>query len=374
MEKDLISLFLIRKKQNISKYSQIILKYTLKNKVNLEKTVNKIIDIYYNNYYLEKNTDYTILTKYFEIDETKESLMKDVLLSAILFYKNNGLEDQIKSEIKTIVVLSNTIYLSTSLDNKINEYQNSVLEIEDRFDLFKKEYLTRVRITEEQLYDLCDELFAQIKKDVNAEKKFWKSLLDSNYILDFKKTNEYDNYYIVNYHYDIKLLNRYDKLEVEKTSQTKGIMDEILTIYLEKLSIFILKNLLSQNFDDYFYINIYCDYFNKNKNLVNLDRILTNESIKKRIVFLFDIKDVEKNKNVIKYLNSKCYMVAVNKIDSEANLDTTTFDMFDYVFISNQILNRHTDLREIWNIKNVKFIIDENHYIDVCDDDIINRW
>ena len=373
MENDLVSLFLIRKRQNIYKYSEIFLKYTLKNKINLEKIINKIIDIYFDNYYLEKNIDYTYLTKYFELDETKESLMKDVLLSSIIFYKNNGLEEQIKTDIKTIVVLSNTIYLSMTLDNKVNEYLNSLLEVEDRFDIFKKEYLTRIKISSEQLELLIEELYNEIKKDTSAEKKFWKSLNDNNYILDFKKNTNYENYYLVNYHYDIKLLNRYDKYEIERTSQTKGIMDDILAIYLEKLSIFVLKNLLSGNSDDCFFIKIYCDYFNKNKNLLNIDRILNNNIIRKRIVFLFDIKDINKNKNIISYLNSKNFTIAVNNIDEKTNLETTTFDMFDYAFISNKILNSHTDLKEIWEIKNIKFI-DYCEFIDINSDDIINRW
>jgi len=373
MENDLVSLFIIRKKQNIYKYSEIFLKYTLKNKINLEKVVNKIIDIFFDNYYLETNIDYTFLTKYFELDESKESLMKDILLSAIIFYKNNGLEEQIKNDIKTIVILSNTIYLSMMLDNKTNEYLNSLLEIEDRIDIFKKEYLTRIKITNEGLDSLTEELYNEIKKDTNSEKKFWKSLNDNNYILDFKKNENYDNYYVVNYHYDIKLLNRYDKYEIEKTSQTKGIMDDILTIYLEKLSIFVLKNLLSNNLSDCFFIKIYCDYFNKNKNLLNIERILNNNLIKKKIVFLFDIKDIEKNKNIISYLNSKCFMVALNNIDEKTKLETTTFDMFDYVIINKNILESHKDLKEIWNIKNIKFIY-SGEEVNINSDDIINRW
>lgn len=373
MENDLVSLFLIRKKQNIYKYSEIFLKYTLKNKINLEKIINKIIDIYFDNYYLEKNIDYTYLTKYFELDETKESLMKDVLLSAIIFYKNNGLESQIKTDIKTIVILSNTIYLSMMLDNKTNEYSNSLLEIEDRIDIFKKEYLTRIKITEEGLEALTNELYIEIKKDTNSEKKFWKSLNDNNYILDFKKNNNYNNYYLTEYHYDIKLLNRYDKYEIEKASQTKGIMDDILTIYLEKLSVFTLENLLSDNLEDCFFIKIYCDYFNKNKNLLNIDRILSNNKIKKKIIFLFDIKDVNKNKNIINYLNSKCFMIGLYNIDEKTKLETTSFDMFDYVFINSKILESHKDLKEIWDIKDIKFIID-GEFIDISSDDIINRW
>ena len=47
--------------------------------------------------------------------------------------------------------------------------------------------------------------------------------------------------------------------------------------------------------------------------------------------------------------------------------------MFDYAFISNKILNSHTDLKEIWEIKNIKFI-DYCEFIDINSDDIINRW
>ena len=355
MENDIISLFLTRKKHNITNYAEVFIKYSLKNKLNLNSIIGKIVDIYFDNYYLEKNLDFSLLTKYFEIGKTNESLMKDVLQSALLFYKNSGLTEQIESDIKTIVILSNIIYLSIIFDDYINEYKNGNIEIEERIDSYLNIYQNKLKLQDDELNGLKNEMINTIKKDINSEKKFWKCLGSSNYILEYNKLN-YDNYYIVNYKYEIKQLNRYDKDEVIQASMTKGIYDDILSTYLEELSIFILKNLLSKK-DNYFFINIYPDYFNKNKNLLAIDRIFNNKSVRSKCIFLFKYDEAMNNTNVIKYLYSKGYTMGLNEISID-ELSSNTFDMFDYVFINSELLDRYKEYRQIWDIKGIKFIID----------------
>ena len=146
MENDIISLFLARKKQNISKYCDIFVNHTLKTKGRLSNIIEKIVEIYIDNFYIEKSTDFSLLTKYFELGKTNESLMKNILLSSLLFYKNSGLESQISSDIKTIVVLSNSIYLSLSLDNYINNIKNDNTDIKVKIDLFFDKYKNKFRI------------------------------------------------------------------------------------------------------------------------------------------------------------------------------------------------------------------------------------
>ena len=357
MENDIVSLFLSRKKQNISKYAQIFINYNLSNKVSLNKIIGKIVEIYIDNYYFEKNDDFSILADYFEVGKNKESLMKDILLSSLLFYKNSGLEAQIDDNLKTIVILSNSIYLAINYDNYTNEFLNTYLDIDIRINSFFDEYSKKLKLTDEYLDNLKNDLLDETKKNVNSEKKFWKYLVDSNYVLTYKNSKKYKNYFLVDYYYDIKLLNRYDKSEVERISQTKGIYDDIISIYIEKLSVTVLKDLLCKNKDDRYFINIYTDYFNKNKNLINLNRIIYNDSVKKRIVFCFDIDDIKKNINVIKDLYDKGYVLALNRTTS-STLATTSFDMFKYVFVDSKSLEKYNSP----SLDNVSFIsIDEEY-------------
>lgn len=370
MENDIVSLFLIRKKQIINKYANIFLKYTLKSEIDLEKIVFKVIDIYIDNFYLEDNTDFSYLTQYFEVGNTKETLMKNVLLSAILFYKNNGLENQIKNDIKTIVILSNTIYLSLSADEYINEYNNYNDNIDTRINNYFDTFLPKLKIEQEQADSIKDELYIQFKKDINIEKKFWKTLVENNYILTFKTDN--DNNYLVNYHHDIKLLNRYDKEIIDKVSYTKGIVDDNLSIYLEKLSVVILKDLLSKKYNDLFFINIYPDYFNKNKNIINFEKIINNNNIKSHIVFCFDINEIDDNTNVYEYLKSKDYLIAVNNINYQTKITINSFINFDYVFIDNDILSKYEEFKEFWNGAEVKFIL-SSEFNEVEEEQILER-
>ncbi len=363
MENDIVSLFLNRKKQNISHYTEILVKYTLKGNIKLNKIISKIVEIYIDNYYLEQNLDFTLLMKYFEIKQTKESMMKDVLLSSILFYKNSGLEKQIDSDIKTIVILSNLIYLALNLDGCTNEYHHEKLDISERMTKYLGQYQSKIKVSDENLESLVNELTNQIKKDVAAEKKFWKNLTTSNYLLKFKQVITNNHLYFVDYAYDIKTLNRYSLEEIEKVRLTKGINDELLTIYLEQLSVVILKNLLNSNYNDYFFIHIYGDYFNKNKNLLNINRIFANASIKKHLVFCFEYDTIKDSINVIKYLNSQEYYVGLTGVDETIAIESTTFDMYNFVFISSSLLDKNQEYQELWNLKKINFIVDSESIV-----------
>lgn len=372
VENDVISLFLNRKIQNISRYTEIFVKYTLKGNVKLHKIINKIIEIYIYNFYLNTNEDYSLLMKYFEVKKTKESLMKDVLSSSLLFYRNSGLEKQIEGDINTIVILSNLIYLALNFDKYTNEFNNASLEIEDRINNFFKHFKDKIKL-EDNEQDFLEELKIQVKKDSSAEKKFWKCLINKNFFLQYYRVIKNNNLFLVDYNYDIKMLNRYDKREVNKTRLTKGINDDILTIYLEMLSIFILKDLLSNHFHDYFFINIYADYFNKNKNMTSIENIYNSFSIKKHLVFVFSYDEIKANMSSIKTLHAKGFKLAVTNINNDVSLSTTTFDLFDFVFISSDLYDKYERYHDVWNIKKINFAIDHDQFIMINEDKILTE-
>ena len=362
MENEIISLFLNRKKQNVSRYSEILAKYSLKGNVKLNKIINKIVEIYYDKYYLDKNLDFSLLTKYFEITKTKESIMKDVLLSSILFYKNSGLEEQIDNDIKNIVVLSNLIYLAINLDEFTNEFKNESEELESRISSYFNRFENKIKV-EENLDELKEELTNLVKKDVNSEKKFWKLLGNNTFILKFRQSLKNNNIYQVNYEYNIKMLNRYDESEIDKTILTRGINDDILTIYIELLSLTILKNLLYKHNDDLFFINIDYTYFDKNKNLISLDKILSNPIIKKHIVFCFSAKDLKECTACLKYLHDKDFKVGL--IDANSKLSTSTLEKFNYIFMDSELYEIYKEFEDIWKTRNIEFIIDNDEFKDI---------
>lgn len=372
MDSDIVSLYLIRKKDNICWYANEFLKYTIKTESNLNNILSKIVEIYIENYYLDNNNNYDILDKYFETDNKKETLMKSVLASALLFYTNSGLEAQIKKDINTIVLLSNAIYLSINFDNCINEYKNSALDLDIRFNNFFDEFSTKLKINEDDIVELKNILLNRVKKDINCEKKFWKSLDDSNYCLNFKDSLNNSNIFLTTYYNDIKLLNRYDKEEVERISKTKGIYDDILSIYIQKLSIVVLKDLLCNNLEDRFIINIDKEFFNKIKNLNTLENMLGNSLIKNRIIFNFDFNNISEHLNIIDYLNENNYLCSIQNI-TESNLNTSIIEKFNYIFIDSELLNKYKDYKEIWSIKGIQFITDINSFRETTEDYILRE-
>lgn len=359
MDNNAISLFLNKKKINISKYAEIFIKYTLNNNVKLNKIINKIVEIYIDDFYLQGNNDFSLLSKYFEIKESKESIMKNVLLSSIIFYQNSGLEKQIEKDIKTIVILSNVIFLSLNFDNFINEYHNSEITIEDRINSFMDKFQKKIKIKPEDILNFINDITVQTKKDVTSEKRFWKNLQDNNFILEYRKSLKNNNYYLVNYSYNIKTLNRYDQNEVMAISNSKGIYDDILSIYLEKLSIMALQNYLNKHYNDKFFINIYTDYFNKNKNILKIKSIFAESSIRNSVVFLFEYSNLKNSMNVIKDLNNENFLIGLYNIPENASIKNNDFNLFNYVFISDNLYNKYKDCHELWKLKEITFIIDD---------------
>ena len=375
MENDIISLFLNRKRQNISRYTEILSKYMLKRNIQLNKIINKIIEVYINSFYLRKNQDYSLLRQYFEMKNEKESLMKDVLTSSLLFYQNSGLEKQIEADINTIMVLSNLLYLAISLDNSVNELYNHDMDIEQRLRNYLKQFESKLKISD-NVELLFNDLINQIKKDINAEKKFWKNLQTKCFTLIFSKSLRIENYFLAEYKYDLKMLKRYDEDEVMKVSLTHGINDSMLSIYLEMLSVFILKNLLHKNHHDYFFINIYSDYFTKNKNILNIERIFNNVNVRDQLVFCFEYNDIRHNMSVAKALHSKNFHMAVTDIDAEMKLSGDSFDLFDFVFISMATFSQTMEYHDIWNVKKINFVIDNSAFVKISEQSILkeNRW
>lgn len=372
VENDIISLFLNRKRLNINHYTEIFSKHMLKKAVQLNKVINKIIEIYINNFYLYKNQDYSLLTKYFEIKMTKESTIKDVITSSLLFYQNSGLESQIESDINTIVVLSNLIYLAIKLDEYTNDYKHHDILVEERVQLFLDHFKNKIKLADTDT-SLFEELVEQVKKDTNAEHKFWRSLVNKNFVLSFSRSLKNNNYFLVEYHYDLKMLYRYDEVEVKKTVLTKGINDDILTIYLEMLSVFILKNILNNNYDDLFFINIYSDYFTKNKDMLSILSIFSNKAIRQQLVFCFEYDDIKNNTSVAKTLHEKEFNIAVSDINDNTKFNGNSFDLYDYVFISSDLYLRASEYHDMWNVKKINFILDNSTFAKTLENRILTE-
>lgn len=370
MENDIISLFLNRKKTNISRCTELFIKYNLDEKIKGNKIINKIIEIYTSKFYLKDKEDYSILKKYFKTNEEDDNIMKDILSSSVLFYLNSGLENQIKDDIQTIIMLSDLIYLAVSVDLYTNEFFHKKESIEKRIKNFLDAFQNKINIKPENFLDFTEELSSYVRKDVHAEKKFWNYLVSNNYFLSYKQCMKNNDYYLVDYNYDIKMLYRYHQDEIDKVVLTKGINDDILTIYLELLCIFILKNLLNQK-DYYYFINIPIDYFDKNKNILNIEAIYSKDISKKHLIFLFDYSKAKENMSAIKTIKAKNFKVAVRNIKEKDKISNHSFDLFDFVYIDSAIYNKYKDLHDIWKVKEINFLFDADNFLVTKEEDIL---
>ena len=97
----------------------------------------------------------------------------------------------------------------------------------------------------------------------------------------------------------------------------------------------------------------------KNKNLVSMERILNNRDMRHKIVLTFDYEDIHQNMSLLKMLSSKGYKVATTNIPLKTKLTSTSFDLFDYVFIPLELYNANPVHHKVWSVKIATFIFDD---------------
>lgn len=72
-------------------------------------------------------------------------------------------------------------------------------------------------------------------------------------------------------------------------------------------------------------------------------------------------------------LRDKGYLLGLRNIPNNVKLNMTMFDLFDYVFINSNLLENYKDLEDVWNLKNINFITDNESFIEIDEDYLLNR-
>ncbi len=355
MGNDILSAFIERKRKTTIRSSLLFVKYLVDDKAKLNKTLEKMISIYYRDFYLQENYDFKELDEYFITENFKDDLVKASLLSTIRFYKENGIEDKIKKDIRTIILLTNCIFLSLVLEMTIDK--NYEKDSKVWLEMFLKKYQAKMRMmNQEKKVDFEKELFSFVKKEETCYRKFFKLLEESQYHIELEPLLDYSNGYLVRGTYSIKMLSRYSSKEVLQVYQKKEFYLDQFLITIERTSIHYLKQLLAGKELPKYFLIAPIELLENEKYIDILNTITNFTAFKNSLIFVFNYRDILHHTKSLKVFVQKKFWIGVKNIE-EVEMKPDSFEFVNYVFTSPKFLESHSKNYSLWEDKDIRFII-----------------
>lgn len=318
-----------------------------------KELINKIINIYYDKYYLYDSNDFSTINKYIKFNNNINRKLKTILLAIIEYYENNNMKHIIVEQESSILYLDILIYLGITLYNtnfyliddskKIEKVINNII---DNFQSirFKKTKDLVLLISNIKDIVLENNKFMNIIDNLNSD-------ISHNY---FIKINKKDKYYKVIYEYNIESLNEFDERDINIVNNKMKIGNMFTGISYDLLYYNVFK-LLSDGILNNFLFKV------RKEDLMNNDTLnyLTRRSniINKHIKFLLDYDEVQGDYEFINLMKSKDIdiFIEVNRV-----FETDNYNMFmdiKNIVVDEEFLNTNEKYMEIWKDMNMNFII-----------------
>lgn len=318
-----------------------------------KELINKIINIYYDKYYLYDSNDFSTINKYIKFNNNINRKLKTILLAIIEYYENNNMKHIIVEQESSILYLDILIYLGITLYNtnfyliddskKIEKVINNII---DNFQSirFKKTKDLVLLISNIKDIVLENNKFMNIIDNLNSD-------ISHNY---FIKINKKDKYYKVVYEYNIESLNEFDERDINIVNNKMKIGNMFTGISYDLLYYNVFK-LLSDGILNNFLFKV------RKEDLMNNDTLnyLTRRSniVNKHIKFLLDYDEIQGDYEFINLMKSKDIdiVIEVNRV-----FETDNYNMFmdiKNIVVDEEFLNTNEKYMEIWKDMNMNFII-----------------
>lgn len=318
-----------------------------------KELINKIINIYYDKYYLYDSNDFSTINKYIKFNNNINRKLKTILLAIIEYYENNNMKHIIVEQESSILYLDILIYLGITLystnfyliddSKKIEKVINNIL---DNFQSIRFKRTKDLVLLISNIKDIVLEnnKFMNIIDNLNSD-------ISHNY---FIKINKKDKYYKVIYEYNIESLNEFDERDINIVNNKMKISNMFTGISYDLLYYNVFK-LLSDGILNNFLFKV------RKEDLMNNDTLnyLTRRSniINKHIKFLLDYDEIQGDYDFINIMKSKDIdiVIEVNKV-----FETDNYNMFmdiKNIVVDEEFLNTNEKYMEIWKDMNMNFII-----------------
>ena len=318
-----------------------------------KELINKIINIYYDKYYLYDSNDFSTINKYIKFNNNINRKLKTILLAIIEYYENNNMKHIIVEQESSILYLDILIYLGITLYNTnfylIDDSKKIEKVINNIIDNFQS---IRFKKTKDLVL-----LISNIKDIVSENNKFMNIIDNLNSDIShnyFIKINKKDKYYKVIYEYNIESLNEFDERDINIVNNKMKISNMFTGISYDLLYYNVFK-LLSDGILNNFLFKVRKEDLMNNDTLNYLTR--RSNTINKHIKFLLNYDEIQGDYDFINLMKSKDIdiVIEVNKV-----FETDNYNMFmdiKNIVVDEEFLNTNEKYMEIWKDMNMNFII-----------------
>lgn len=248
--------------------------------------LKEILGKYYNKNLILSFLNEYINIRYYNLNEIKfKSLEKN-----IKYYLNENALNFINDYDKKLV--ENNYYFFwyiCYLDNIVECPSNKILI--NKIMLDRQEKLS----LENDIIDILEIIIKNIHKIQND---FFSKYESNTFSLKISKTN-LKNVYFTNINYDIAFPKIYSNYSINKVYNSSIITEDMHFILYNMISVLILKNVINNNFDEFYIVTFPLSIILKKDKLNRLINVLRSDIIKNNIVINIKYEDYLNNKDLI---------------------------------------------------------------------------
>ena len=308
------------------------LDYKIRIVANYSLNLSKIIGIEKNKlWHKKKNTEESIIgiTRYYfynldnnsKFDENtiklflndKSIIKYDInkeLMSVINYFINNNRAFEIKDYKEEIVLAASILNIANNLDIATSPYKDN----KNNYRTILNNYL--VKFNKIPYFMLIDDskknttlLLNDIKNNIKNERRLFDTLNDKISFNKYLKVCNVRNYYLTQYNYSIRELNKTDYKANNYIYENNHIANEFVLISKDIIVITLMKLFSIRKLDKVFFLPVKVSFFNDKEKIIELNKIYQNSCLSKFIKVLIDYEDFNKRTKEILEDNSIDYYV-----------------------------------------------------------------
>lgn len=329
--KNIIETSMFIKKEEINELIDILVDEKIRTKEITVKNIfiNTYINAKYYNYFGDKDIESTGKSSVLK----NKKVINKVANELISNYKGSN------KRYNEIVDTYNNIFI---LIANLESAKDSIEEIKVRNEFYKKEIAKFYKDWDIQKEAQIVAKIGQIQKKYNDIFGYFLQKLETNmFNLKFNKLSNKKDMYGLELEHNISFSKVYSDYVIDKTYTEGVVAEDKLSVLLNLLSMQLIKDMVSANFNRKYILYIPKSLYAKEKKFEKLLRVIDDKYAKDNVLILTTFEDLLINKQFLKRIKKMGYKFALvfNKETTIKEKNRGDLYIADYVFINKKIPN-----------------------------------
>lgn len=345
-----------RKKSNLLTYISDIIAifdYTPTVEINNKnKSIKKILNIYFEKYYKVLDIKFDVLEKYYKFDQETDLDFKIIIECIIEYYENENIP--IASVNNNIIYFSYLIYFGFLIER----LKDTIIIMPNKEDFIvsisNKVSPSFKCIKNDKFKTNVNKLINSIKIDIRDYNKLVNTIDKIRYYNSYNEyisINDNESLYKIKYKYKLDDVKKFKESDVRKVMSGRKIDGSFILISYELAQLTLLKCLLYEQ-RVIIVLKIDKKFYRKKSNITALLKLITNRYTSNYTRVIIDGNDYEEcdELNKIKE-NNIVIMVDSNRLDDVKNIN---FDNKMVLITSNEFIVKYKEELDKRKIKYIK--------------------